>query len=340
MDTRLTTDQAELFDTIGRLTADLAPAAVGDLDDAGRRDRLVSAVEATGVWQLREKGDGAAPLASGVEAALVAEALGAGPADAAYLGPLLAGDLWRRAGQDHDGISRTVGLAADLSRLATTGGGALDEPALAIDAAGADRALVLVVDEAGTGLAEVELGSGEIGTDLTRRQVRLDQGSDVRQITGGRLDADALAAWNALGLAVSAADAVGAMRGAVALAVEYAAERQQYGAPVGSFQAVQHLLAEAHTLVEGSLSTSRHAAWAVDALDPGAALSAAAVATAYVGRAGRTVGETVIQVHGGIGNTWECMAHVFHRRVLHDEAVLGGAGSCLAQIASDRMGAA
>ena len=60
----------------------------------------------------------------------------------------------------------------------------------------------------------------------------------------------------------------------------------------------------------------RHAAWAVDELAPAAAIRAAQIAKVYCARAARTVCETAIQVHGGIGNTWECLAHVYLRRAL------------------------
>ncbi|PQM49131.1 hypothetical protein C1Y40_00647 [Mycobacterium talmoniae] len=60
----------------------------------------------------------------------------------------------------------------------------------------------------------------------------------------------------------------------------------------------------------------RHAAWAVDELDPAEAVAAARIAKVYCARATRTVCETAIQVHGGIGNTWECLAHVYLRRAL------------------------
>ena len=82
------------------------------------------------------------------------------------------------------------------------------------------------------------------------------------------LTADDLAAWTALGLALTSADLVGVMRGVLDVTVAYAADRRQYGVPVGSFQAVQHLLAEAHCLMEGSLSVALHASWAVDNLSP------------------------------------------------------------------------
>jgi alkylation response protein AidB-like acyl-CoA dehydrogenase len=138
--------------------------------------------------------------------------------------------------------------------------------------------------------------------------------------------------WVALGLALTCADIVGAMRGAVALASDYAQERRQYGAPIGSFQAVQHLLADALVATEGSRSVTLHAAWAVDALAPGEALAAAAVAKAYCSRAARMVCETAIQVHGGIGNTWECLAHVYLRRALVSIDMFGGVGPNLARV--------
>jgi acyl-CoA dehydrogenase-like protein len=122
--------------------------------------------------------------------------------------------------------------------------------------------------------------------------------------------------WRALALAVTCADLVGAARGTHALACEYAKVREQYGSTIGSYQAVGHLLAESLALIEGSISVSRHAAWAVDELPEAEAMAAGRVAKIYCARAALTVCETSIQVHGGIGNTWECLAHVYLRRVL------------------------
>ena len=137
---------------------------------------------------------------------------------------------------------------------------------------------------------------------------------------------------HALGLATTSADLVGVMAGALRLACDYAVERHQYGAAIGSFQAVQHLLADALVAMEGSRSATLHAAWAVDALPTDEALNAGAIAKAYCARAARQVCETAIQVHGGIGNTWECLAHVFLRRALLSTDVLGDAGANLARV--------
>jgi alkylation response protein AidB-like acyl-CoA dehydrogenase len=160
----------------------------------------------------------------------------------------------------------------------------------------------------------------------------------VRPVAGQvqRLDATDLARWRSLGLAVACADLVGAMRGTLTLATGYARERRQYGAAIGSFQAVQHMLADAHVAIEGSRSIALHAAWAVDALPAGDALAAASAAKAYCARAARSVCETSIQVHGGIGNTWECLAHVFLRRALFSTGVLGGIGDNLRRVLAAR----
>jgi hypothetical protein len=259
--------------------------------------------------------------------AIVAEALGYGAADCAFLGPTLAADLRRRAGAPAS-RRETIGLTGDLGAL-----GDGSESTLAIDAAGADAALVLDPHAAGTGvLASIGLGTAEIRTDLTRPLA--PPASPTSPI--GDLSGDHLVAWTALGLTATSADLVGTMRGALDLAAGYAAERKQYGRAVGSFQAVQHLLADALVATEGAASATLHAAWAVDALAPDAALAAGAVAKAWCARAARSVCETAIQVHGGIGNTWDCFAHVHLRRALLSIDVLGGTGPNLERVLAHR----
>ena len=105
MDTRDTAEQAELRRAAAQLASELGPAGVADLDDAARSTRLARAVRAAGWLELRDAAepgsdDGRvrAPLASGVEAGIVADALGGAVADVAFSGPVLAADLLRRAG--------------------------------------------------------------------------------------------------------------------------------------------------------------------------------------------------------------------------------------------------
>ena len=98
---------------------------------------------------------------------------------------------------------------------------------------------------------------------------------------GDAIDGAGIDGSRALALSITVADLVGTMEGVLDTSCEYAKERHQYGVAIGSFQAVQHLLAEARVLVEGSISVAQYAAWAVDALAPEEALEAGAVAKAY-----------------------------------------------------------
>jgi hypothetical protein len=217
-----------------------------------------------------------------------------------------------------------VALESSLVSIAIATDGKPLDGAVAIDAAGAGSALALAIDGAEERIGRIPLGGDAVELDLTRPSVRV--AGTVEPLPGVTLgERDALGRWLALGLAITSAELVGTMRGAVQLAVEYAAQRRQYGVAIGSFQAVQHLLADAHVAAEGSRAVSLHAAWAVDALPPSEAMAAAALAKAWCARAARTVCETAIQVHGGIGNTWECLAHVHLRRALLSSDVLGDA---------------
>lgn len=319
MDVRYSAEQVALRDSVTQVVARLGPKAVGQLDEPERTAKLDAAVVASGWRELRAAADGGGPWASGVEAAIVAEELARGLADVAYAGPVLAAELRRLIGAEPVAGPETVGLSADL-----LGPGA----DVAIDVAGAASVLAAVAG----GVAEAGVGEALEPVDLTRPSARVGAvGSAV-----GTLDADGWARWTSFGLSLLCADLVGTMAGATTLATEYAKERRQYGAPIGSYQAVQHLLADAFTLTEGSRSIALHAAWAVDALPPAEAVAAAAAAKAYCTRSARTVCETVIQVHGGIGNTWEHLAHVFLRRALLSGDVLGGVGPSLARVLEHR----
>jgi hypothetical protein len=283
MDVRLTAEQQQLRDAAAKLADDLGPGSVQDLADDDRIARLDKQIELTGWRSLRSD------EASGVEVAIVAEEFGRGLVDAAFLGPVLADDLARRVGTD--GTKATIAVDGH-----------------AVDARGYHRALLLD----GTTVSAADLGPARTAVDLTRAT------ADITGTTSavGDLDADGAERWLALALATTSADLVGAARGAHTLACDYAKIREQYGKSIGSYQAIAHLLAESLALIEGSVSVLRHAAWAVDELAPAEAIRAGRIAKVYCARAARTVCETAIQVHGGIGNTWECLAHVYLRRAL------------------------
>ncbi|MFP3899233.1 MAG: acyl-CoA dehydrogenase family protein [Acidimicrobiia bacterium] len=328
MDVRHSPEQVALGDSVRRVVERLGPASVGQLDDGERAAKLDAAVGDAGWRELRNPVDATgAPWASAVEVAIVAEALARGRADAAFLGPVLAADLRRLAGVPDALGPETVALAAGLAALAVVG-----DDAVALDAFGEGSALLLVPAPDGWSLGAVPVAGRGDGVDLTRPTAPVPVGA-ARGVEGaGVLGPTELDRWTALALAVTAADLVGTMAGAVALAVDHAAQRHQFSRAIGSFQAVQHLLADAVVHTEGSRSAALHAAWAVDALPPAEALAAAARAKAYAARAARTVCETAIQVHGGIGNTWDCLAHVHLRRALLSTDILGGVGPNLARV--------
>jgi alkylation response protein AidB-like acyl-CoA dehydrogenase len=345
VDTRDTAEQAELRRAARQLARELGPVTVAGLDDATRAKRLAAAVRDAGWLELRDDTGTGAPLATGVEAAIVADALGASVADVAYSGPVLAADLARRAGvRANDGA--VVAFAEDLRGAARVDAAVTIAPLHAVDATDdpAGGAYVLVTEAEGYRLAIVPVAApaGASGADLTRAVRPIAPGAAVDPIADQRclLTHDDLDAWAALGLALTSADLVACMRGVLDVTVAYAAERRQYGVPVGSFQAVQHLLAEARCLMEGSLSVALHAAWAVDDLAPADALAAGRVAKAYCARAARTVCETAIQVHGGIGNTWDCIVHVYLRRALLSSQWFGDDRVQLRALQESRLGVA
>jgi alkylation response protein AidB-like acyl-CoA dehydrogenase len=341
MDTRDTPEQGELRRAARQIGRDLGPGTVGDLDDQTRANRLAGAARDAGWLELRDDDGDGGPLASAVEAAIVAGALGETVADVAFSGPVLAGDLARRARAPaiHAAV---VAFAPDLSGVAIVADVATRTSLYAVDTAReTDTAYVLVPERSAFRLGEVRVAETGRGADLTRAVREIPPGTVVRPVSSQMrlLTTDDLIAWSALGLALTSADLVGVMRGLLGITVTYAGARRQYGVPIGSFQAVQHLLAEAHCLMEGSHSVALHASWCVDS-DPAGANEAGRVAKAYSARAARTVCETAVQVHGGIGNTWDCIAHVYLRRALLSSQWFGDDAVQLAELRRTRLGRA
>ena len=112
---------------------------------------------------------------------------------------------------------------------------------------------------------------------------------------------------------MNAAESVGVATRAMEMAVEYAKERKQFDRPIGTYQAVSHACAQMLLEVEGARSAVYWAAWALD-FEPETAPLAVACAKAYAGDAGRRVPRAALQVHGGIGFTWEHDLHFFLKR--------------------------
>ena len=137
-------------------------------------------------------------------------------------------------------------------------------------------------------------------------------------------------ARSALGQAIEVAsvalcaETVGGMGWILDTTVEYAKTRQQFGRPIGSFQAVQHQCADMLLMTESARSATYYAAWALTEGDPSASV-AVSIAKAYCSDAYREVGNRGVQVHGGIGFTWEHDLQLYYKRSKSSETLFGDA---------------
>lgn len=177
---------------------------------------------------------------------------------------------------------------------------------------------VAVIDRPGTGRLRF------VATvDYSRRVFELDT-------HGLDLDAQAVepgvfAAWLDRAYVSLAAEMVGTTRRIFGMALQYAKDRIQFGRPIGSFQAIQHKLAEMSLVLERATAAVHYAAMTVDAAHP-ERTRACHVAKAAAGEAARRVLKDGVQIHGGIGYTWEHDLHLFLRRATADECLLGTTG--------------
>jgi alkylation response protein AidB-like acyl-CoA dehydrogenase len=152
----------------------------------------------------------------------------------------------------------------------------------------------------------------------------------------------ALADARGLGAIATAAEGLGAASRALDLAVEYSKDRQQFGRKIGSFQALQHLMADLYVSREAAWATILNAARSHDADDPDAD-ETVAIAKSSAARASRSIVEGAIQVLGGIAFTWEHDVHLVERRALECEFRFGDASvheRALADLIAARVGAA
>jgi len=138
-------------------------------------------------------------------------------------------------------------------------------------------------------------------------------------------------------LASLALEACGVGARALELAVAHAKEREQFGRPIGSYQAVSHPLASTLVALELGRSLALHAAWSVAAGDPGAPIAASA-AKAHCAEAAVTACERSIQVHGGIGFTWEHVLHRLYKRALGIQAWEASSERLRVEIADHLLG--
>jgi alkylation response protein AidB-like acyl-CoA dehydrogenase len=260
-----------------------------------------------------------------VELAILTEELGYALAPTPFFSTAAAGLVLTEAGSEEQRARWLPPLASGEAigtvRIVTEG-----EAPLVPDAQDAD---VLVLLDGLSGMV-VERGSADIEPedtiDSTRRFAR------VRASDGDPLAGDPLPALDRVEIAL-AAELVGIAQRAMEMAVDYAKEREQFGRPIGAYQAVSHRCAQMMLEVESARSTTLYAAWAADH-EPESLALAASMAKAFAADAGWRVTASSLQVHGGIGFTWEHDLHFFLKRAKTDGHLLGTPRSHRDRVAS------
>jgi alkylation response protein AidB-like acyl-CoA dehydrogenase len=310
MDFGFNDEQREIKDTARQFLADrFKPEVVRELAEAGRyEDGLWQEICELGWPGIAVAADEGGQDLGVVELAILCEEVGYACAPVPFLSNAAAGlalvaagsadQRERFLGGSASGNSRgTVGLAS------STGNGVVP---LVPDGVGA--AFIVLVDASGARLlegAEAEVAATE-SIDPTRAY------ATVTSADGEELPGDVARARDLISVAV-AAELTGIAQRAMDMAVAYAKERQQFDRPIGAYQAVSHTCAGMLYDVEESRSLTYYAAWAADA-EPESLPLAAAMAKARASEAAWDVVKASLQVHGGIGFTWEHDLHFLLKR--------------------------
>jgi alkylation response protein AidB-like acyl-CoA dehydrogenase len=195
----------------------------------------------------------------------------------------------------------------------------------------------LLVAERDTGLFAIDKDEVEWRVlptvDGTRRLGEIELGTaQGEQLASGSAVAEISEGIRVRGLAALASEAAGVAERALEFATAYAKEREQFGLPIGKFQAVSHQLADTYMDVELTRSLALWVAVAISDGDPDATV-AAETAKAFAADAAVRACERAIQVHGGIGFTWEHPLHRLYKRALWIRAFLASGDDLRAAVA-------
>jgi alkylation response protein AidB-like acyl-CoA dehydrogenase len=261
-----------------------------------------------------------------VELVILMEELGYALAPVPFLSNAAAGLALQFAGTDEQKERWLPGIASGEAR--GTVGMVRDGEARLVPDADSAEVIVLIGFDGSTSV--LEAGSAQIEPvetmDRTRRFAR------VRADGGEPLGGDCFAAGDRIATALSA-ETVGVAQKAMEMAVEYARERKQFGRAIGAYQAVSHRCAQMLLEVEGARSGAYYAAWCADS-EPDSLPAAASGAKAYSSDAGWRVCGSSLQVHGGIGFTWEHDLHFFLKRAKTNAMLYGSAREHRERVAS------
>jgi hypothetical protein len=318
MDFTLTDEQMMLRDTASALLARHCPTSLvrAHIDDRAAADAL---------WEhLREwvvLGDG--PL---TDLCLFLEESGAVLAPGPFFASaVLALPILRQAGVD---LADELAAGESIATVAVAGADGVwranDETTktFVLEADRVDHIVAIDGDGRATVLAGAAVTRRPVGSiDSTRRIFEVDTASAGASVTTGPVDVDR---WLRRATVALAAEMIGTTRWLLGTAIDYAKQRVQFDVPIGSFQAIQHKLADCSLDLERARSAVYYAAMCVDADDP-EQHRAAHVAKAAAGRAATHCAKDSMQIHGGIGYTWEHDLHLYIRRAYASEHLLGTA---------------
>ncbi len=328
MDFGLSDDQREIQRTARELLADRAkPERVREHAEAGSTDDAL--------WsELRELGwpgiaiseeHGGQGLGQ-VELSILCEELGRSLAPVPFLPSAMAATVIQQDGSPAQRERWLPGLASGETVGAL---GELRDGAAELVIGGREADVFVLVEEDGSGRLvaadEAEVTPVE-SVDPTRSSARVVTSAGEPVGDGG--------ACAGLGRAIVSvsSELVGVCDRAVQMTIDYVKDRKQFGVPVASYQAVSHRCAQMLLDTERARSAAAFAAWAADA-EPEALAEAAAMAKASASSGGREVTAAAIQMHGGIGFTWEADVHWLYKRAQIDAALLGGARRHRARLA-------
>jgi len=269
-----------------------------------------------------------------IELAILCEELGRVVAPVPFLGSAMAACVIEQSGTAEQRERWLPGLASGETIGALAG--ATDGTAELV-VGGAEAGVIVLIEDDGSGRlvtpeqAEV---SPFAAIDPTRSAAK------VTASDSGEVLAEGCPGLGRALVAVSS-ELVGVSERALEMTVEYVKDRKQFGVPVGSYQAVSHRCAQMLLDTERARSATAFAAWSADS-DPERLAEGAAMAKASASDAGIEVTTGAIQMHGGIGFTWEADVHWLYKRAQLDAALLGGAKrhrARLAEILADRVAA-
>jgi len=280
-------------------------------------------------WLLDRAGDeAAAAVASGEQRTVLVPARPPGDQPAAG-----AVDGWT--------VDARSGLARAQAPTIAPDGAATGTAAWVVDAPGADLLVVSGTDASGAAVASVVKGSAATVEAVTRYDATRGLGHVTFDgAPGRRLDVDAgqlAAAWY-LAQALLGAESLGAVQTCLTMSVAYAKQRFAFGRAIGSYQAVKHELTEILRQQENARSLAFYAGWAGQSKPGEWALAASAFRSA-AGHALDFAARATIDVHGGIGATWEHDAPLYFRRAQLSRRLLGGTRDATDRIAGELFAA-